>query len=72
MFMKDKTKLAPAATPAKRQITVTLADDSDAAWIDAYNDFCAQTRRQLSVSPAYQLRDDGTFSTVIRTGVVKR
>jgi hypothetical protein len=72
LMSKNKTTLAPAVTPAKKQIIITLADDSDAAWIEAYNDFCAQTGRQLSISPVYQLRDDGTFSTVIRTGVIKR
>jgi hypothetical protein len=72
MYMKNKTKLVPAVVPAQKRITITLADDSDTAWIEAYNDFCAQTGRQLSISPVYQLRDDGTFSTVVRTGVVRR
>jgi hypothetical protein len=71
MLMKDKTKPAPAVTPAKKQIVITLANDSDDEWIRGYNEYCQKTGRQLSISPMYQLRDDGTFSTVVRTGVIK-
>ena len=68
---KNKTVLAPAVIPAKKQIIIILANDSDEEWIRGYNEYCEKTGKRLSISPVYQLRDDGTFSTIVRTGVVK-
>jgi len=69
--MKNKTKLAPAVKPAQKQIVIVLTNDSDEEWIRGYNEYCEKTGKRMSISPHYQLRDDGTFSTVVLTGVSK-
>jgi hypothetical protein len=71
LYMKNKTTPALVKQPAQKQIIIILNNDSDEEWIRGYNEYCQKTGKQLSVSPAYQLRDDGTFSTVIRRGVVR-
>ena len=71
MSKRNKTVPAPTIIPAKKQIIIILANDGDEEWIRGYNEYCEKTGKRLSVFPAYELRDDGRFSTTVRTGVVK-
>lgn len=43
--------------------------DPTKEFLDEYNALCEKHKLQISVSPAFKQRDDGTFSVVVQVGL---
>lgn len=54
-----------------QEAQVVTPQKPEEVFVNEYNELCKKHGFQISVVPTWVPRDDGSFSTVLRTGVSK-